>query len=211
MRTVMLGGAAAILLGSGVALSLQAIRAPSEPLQAIREPSPEVVARELLARELSEATAASPADAVAATPMTFRQVRRVPMVIESAVTPNAPEAAPAETRSTDEVETALRMEDEQDRAGSESDAELASTPPTITPRPQKQAANVSSSSRPSAKRSHARRRYVALVSRSLGKPKRGTGSKEDSAPMPPAALAYDGSNENHNPFNSLGKVFSGMQ
>jgi hypothetical protein len=29
--------------------------------------------------------------------------------------------------------------------------------------------------------------------------------------MPAAAMAYDGKNENHSPFHSLGKVFGGAQ
>jgi hypothetical protein len=212
MRIVILGVTAASLLASGIALSLQATRAPSEPLEATREPS--------------EATAAAPVVAsFETTPFEFRQIRTVP-VIEPQAAPKAPIAAPAETRRTDyyEVEAAPRAEPEENRAPAKRDPkmpEAVSRPRSVaalsdkptdegTTGPKHLKEEVSPSGRSFGDPSHARNRDWAEGKHSGARPKRrATAVKEDPAPTPPAALAYDGSNENHSPFHSLGKLLSG--
>jgi hypothetical protein len=144
-------------------------------------------------------------------------------VVEPA--PNAPTAAPPETRGAQQVKSALGLDAAQGRpvANTETQAaETTSTPSTVMPRRQKQRAEatppenlseeVSSSPRRSETRSHSRQHYAAaLVRHSRGKRQVQAAAAEKVAPTPPPALAYDGRNENHSPFHSLGKVLGGAQ
>jgi hypothetical protein len=208
MRILILGVAAASLLASGMAFSLQATRAPSGPVEATRNPSE---------------SAAAPA-ASEATPIEFRQVRSVPVRDPGAGRPDAPAAAPAETPRTAsfEVEPAPRPGADQDRPADVAQAEAheaTSTRRTVASLSQNQ--NDVATSAPERRAeasierrffttlSHTRKRSSAIAKQSRrGKPRAEVAATQAPPPGPPA---YDGRNENHSPFSSLRQLFSGAQ
>jgi hypothetical protein len=218
MRIVILSAIAATLLGSGIAVSLQAIRAPIQPLEALREPSE---------------AAAAPTIVVASepTPFDFRQVRTVAVVEPGAGQPNAAAAAPAEIPRTDEIQPALRVNADEDRRAATADAKAPAAPsapiavaslPKRQARAERQARDVTSVPSPqeskqaevSADRPATRARHTWKRSSGLAKQSRRARRKAEIAATeePPAAPpAYDGRNENHGPFSSLGKLFNGAQ
>lgn len=210
MRIVIIGAAAAILLGSGIAVSLQAIRGPIQPVELPREPS--------------EAAAAPPVVAAAElTPFEFRQVRTVPIIEPGAGRPNAAAATPAGTPQT-EVEPALRANADAGRAAATMDGKAPaalSVPMAVAALPQRQAhevaspqdseqEQVSSSDRPTTKPHHTWKHSSALAKQSRGARRKADVATPQQEPTP-TPLAYDGRNENHSPFSSLGKLFSGAQ
>jgi hypothetical protein len=211
MRTLILGIAAASLLASGIAFSLQVTRAPSGPLEATRKPS-------------ESAAAPAPVAASETTPIEFRQVRSVPILDPGAGRPNAPAAAPAETPRTAsfEVEPAPRAGADQDRPADIAQAEAheaTSTRRTVASLSQNQNDVAASAAERRAeasierplftKPSHTRKRSSASA-----KPSRRSRHRAEIAATqapPPGPPAYDGRNENHSPFSSLRQLFSGAQ
>jgi hypothetical protein len=212
MRTLILGVAAASLLASGIAFSLQATRAPSEPLE--------------VTRKASETTAAPAPAAVAAsepTPIEFRQVRSVPVIEPAGGRPDAPAAAHVETPQTDhfEAEPAPQAGADQDRPADTSAVKVPETTTSthttvasLSPSQTDAAASAqerneeaSSIDRPSTK--HTRRRSSAVAKPSRrGKPRAEIAAAQEPPAAPPA---YDGSHENHSPFSSLRQLFGGAQ
>jgi hypothetical protein len=129
MRIVIISAAAATLLGSGIAVSLQAIRLPIQPLEAPRAPSEAAAGPTLVA-------ASEP------TPFEFRQIRTVAVVEPGAARPNAAAPAPAEVSQTAEVQPALRANSDDDRPAAVADTKAPaapSAPTAVASLPQRQA------------------------------------------------------------------------
>jgi hypothetical protein len=215
MRIVIISAAAATLLGSGIAVSLQAIRPPIQPLEAPRAPSEAAAAPTL-------AAASEP------TPFEFRQIRTVAVVEPVAARPNAAAPTPAEVPQTAEVQPALRANSDDDRPAPVADTKAPAAPsapmavaslPERQARVEKQARDVTSpqeskQAEVSADRPATRARHKWKRSSGLAKQSRRARRKAEVAATeePPAAPpAYDGRNENHSPFSSLGKLFNGAQ
>jgi hypothetical protein len=195
MRTVILSISAATLLGTGVAFTVQATRSPSRPIKA--------------AQQASEASAGAPQAAeVATTPMNFRQVRSVSIAEpKPMVEPSTPAAAKQDHTSP------LAIADAEGDTARASVAAPVLKAPANTKSVEAAAPNASTEEaapleRSATKPAHAHKPYATHWRR---KARRQAASKEDAPSLPPAALAYDGSHEEHTPLYSLRKVFGGAQ
>jgi hypothetical protein len=196
MRTVILSFSAAALLAIGVAFSVQATRPPSRPIEA--------------AQDLPEApvAAAPQVVGVAPTPMTFRQVRSVSVAEPKPMTERSAQAA----AEKDRIRQIVIPEAEGHVATTAAAAPVLDVPVTAK---SAEAAVRSPSTQQAApverqtKTALAGKRYV---SHSRKNARRQPATKEDAPPsLPPAALAYDGSHEEHTPLYSLRKIFRGAQ
>jgi hypothetical protein len=197
MRTLILSISAATLLGTGVAFTVQATRQPSRPIEAAQD-TPGAFA----------VPAAPQVAEVASTPMTFRQVRSV-----SIAEPKPMIEAPHEAAADEEDRTSIVTADAEGHAARTSVAAPVVEAPTNTKSAEAAAPNASNKEaapveRSATKPAQARKPYARHGRRNA----RGqAASKEDAPSLPPAALAYDGSNEEHTPLYSLRKIFRGAQ
>jgi len=186
MRIIIITATAALLLGSGIALSLQAVRTSSQPTEAPQEVAEAAAAPTLVA-------AAEP------TPFEFRQVRTVPI---------------KETGTSVDVQAAPSAEADEDRPAETADTKApaaASVPLAVAALPERAEPQeaVAPSQRPVTRAHRTSKRSAAVA-----KPSRRARRKAEVAAEPepqPAALAYDGRNEYHSPFHSVGKILGGSQ
>jgi hypothetical protein len=196
MRTVVLSISAAALLGTGVAFTVQGTRPPSRPIEA--------------PQGLPQAAAVAPPQVaeVAPTPMTFRQVRSVSIAEPKPGAEPSPQAAAEEDRTL-----RVAIVGAGGPAATASVAAPVLKAPANTKSVEAAAPNASTEEaapleRSATKPALARKRYTRHWRKNA---RRQAASKEDAPSLPPAALAYDGSHEEHTPLYSLGKVFGGAQ
>ena len=194
MRTVILSISAVALLVAGVAFTVEATRPPSWPIEApqgLLQPA---------------AVAASQVAEVAPTLMTFRQVRSV-----SIAEPKPMMEASTQAAADEEDRTPMVTARTERQAATASVAAPVVEAPVNTKSAEAAAPNVSTEptapvERSATKPAPARKPYARHWRRNA----RGqAASKEDAPSLPPAALAYDGSNEEHTPLYSLRKIFGG--
>ena len=192
MRTLILSVATASLLGFGVAFTFQATRHLPPSSAASEEPL--------------QATPAEPPVVVAATPITFRSVKSVAVVEPGALSGASPQSDAEEHPAA--------------ASGVQAPEGVGSAAPLVLPPVEQQTAvtdapggikETATSQRVSSKRLQRRQHSAVLVTNSRNKRRFQAAKEEKAEPVPPSALAYDGSNEYHSPFHSLGKVFSGAQ
>jgi hypothetical protein len=192
MRTLILSVATASLLGFGVAFTFQATRHVQPSSAASEEPM--------------QATPAEPPVVAAATPITFRSVQSVAIV-----EPKAPSGASPQSEAEEHPAAA---------SGVQASEGVGSAAPLVLPPAEQQTADTdapggmktaATSQRVSSKRLQRRQHSAVLVTNSRSKRRFQAAKEEKAEPLPPPALAYDGNNEYHSPFHSLGKVFSGAQ
>jgi hypothetical protein len=192
MRIIIITATAALLLGSGIALSLQAVRTSSQPTEAPQEVAEAAAAPTLV-------SAAEP------TPFEFRQVRTVPI---------------KETGTSGDVQAAPSAEADEDRPAETADTKApaaASVP--LAALPEREASGAASVAEPQeavapSQRPVTRAHRTSKRSAAVAKPSRRARRKAEVAAEPepqPAALAYDGRNEYHSPFHSVGKILGGSQ
>jgi len=194
MRIIIITATAALLLGSGIALSLQAVRTSSQPTEAPQEVAEAAAAPTLVA-------AAEP------TPFEFRQVRTVPI---------------KETGTSGDVQAAPSAEADEDRPAETADTKApaaASVPLAVAALPEREASAAASVAEPQeavapSQRPVTRAHRTSKRSAAVAKPSRRARRKAEVAAEPepqPAALAFDGRNEYHSPFHSVGKILGGSQ
>ncbi len=182
-RTVLFVVGTTTSLAAGAAVAFQAARKPPEATVSV---TPTTV-------PVEEAVSVGPAVDEAVTPITARPVKTIAIIEPGATDPRADEnlSSAAETSSSTPSDIASLVQGQREEA---------------MPPPQAEAAPVA---RSPVKASHARKHSSTATkqSRSAKAKAQMAAAQEPPAPQP----AYDASNENHSPFHSLGKVFSGVQ